>query len=100
MLGRYQVRAVNGEQWLTLANKIAGSVGVDFANPSCEARLHIGLPALIDLDITVEAQVSIDRLRFHLAEHDADILHPLRRELNRRTRALLHVAGLRLACRS
>src|SRR5439155_7313143 len=100
VLRRNEVRTVDGEQRLTFTNKIACSVGIDFANPSSEARLHIGLPPLINLHIAVETKLCVDRLRFNLPQHNADALHSLRRELEGSKRRLLHIAGRRIASRS
>ncbi len=100
MLGRNEVRTIDREQGLTFANKISCGVGIDFANPSGESCLHIGLPPLIDLHIPVETKLGVDRLGFDLPKHNAYALHPLGRELDRGNRHLLHIVGLRITCRS
>src|SRR5216683_3684491 len=100
MFSRDQVRTIDREQGLTFANEIARGVGIDLANPSREARLHIGLPPLINLHIAVETKLCVDRLGFNLPQHNADALHSLRRELEGGKRRLLYIAGLRIASRS
>ena len=57
LFGRHQIWTVDREQRLAFANEIASRIGIDFANPPREPRLHVRLTPLIDLHIAVKTQL-------------------------------------------
>ena len=82
LLGRHKVRAVDGEEWLSLAHILIGGIGKDLADVAGEAHLHVGEKTLIDIHRAGSAYVVAQLLVLDCAHSYADALHPFGRELD------------------
>jgi hypothetical protein len=63
LLGRHQLRAVDGQEWLALAHLFVCCVGIYLLNPAGEADLHVGKPRFVRLDVSDGADLVADRNR-------------------------------------
>ena len=86
LLGAYQVRAVDCEKPLPFAHVLPGGIGKDVLNPPGKARLHVSQALLIDIDIAGNLKLIPHILELNDSRGHADLLQPLRPNLNRRKR--------------
>src|SRR5215472_3158188 len=91
---RHQVGAVNGEQRLSLPDKLVSRIGKHFLNPSWKAYLNIGQPGFVDLDIADGAYLIVNRLGLHNACLYANALQALWRQLDWDERRFTRIRSL------
>ena len=96
LLAAYQVRAIDAEQLLPLAYILVVRIRPHILDPSRKACLHISQLLLVDVHVARCVQRLAHVLHLCYGGLHADLLQPLRRELNRRKRRLAGLHGGRI----
>ncbi len=78
LLGRHQLRAVDGEERLALSQNLVRLVGVYLPDPAGEANLDVGKPGFVRFDVSDSADLVLDLPILHDAGLHPNALHPLR----------------------